>query len=179
MEIAPVPRRPPLPAAGRVLTVLALLLPVTVLTLVPVMLGMDRYVVTGDAMDGVMGRGSLIYARPVPVSDLEVGDVITFTPPGAASGTRVTRRVVALEGLTARTQGDSEDAPDPWTLALEGPTQSKVVLAVPWVGYPFSGAVGTSTWTLLGVGAAVGLLALLAPAVRRRRAGGGMMEPTS
>ena len=61
-----------------------------------------------------------------------VGDVLTFTPPG--TGARVTRRVVALDGGTARTQGDARDAPDPWTLPLDRPTESRVVLALPWTG---------------------------------------------
>lgn len=171
MEIAPIPRRPPLSAAGRVAVLLAILLPVTLLTLVPVMLGMDRYVVTSDAMGGRMSRGAVVYVHQVPVSDLEVGDVITFTPPGAPDEGRVTRRVVALDGSAVRTQGDARPVLDPWTLPLDGPTQARVVLAVPLLGYPFAGPVDRSTWLLLGAAAlALWALAAARSGVRRRRA---------
>lgn len=170
MEIAPVPRRPPLSATGRIVVLVAILLPVTLLTLVPVMLGMDRYVVTSDAMGGTMGRGSVVYVHSVPVSDVEVGDVITFTPPGAPTGSRVTRRVVALEGSGVRTQGDSLTRPDPWTLPLDGPTAAEVVLAVPLLGYPFTGPVDRGTWLLVGTATLALCLALgLRSGQRRRR----------
>lgn len=168
MEIEPVPRRPPLSAGGRVVGVLAFLLPVTVLTLVPVMLGLDRYVVTSDAMDGTMGRGAIVFAQSVPVSDLEVGDVITFTPPGAPTGSRVTRRLVALEPGAARTKGDARAEPDPWRLTLDRPTQSRVVLGVPWVGYPLTGPVGRGIWTLLALGAGSALVVLAVRSMARR-----------
>jgi signal peptidase len=170
VEIAPVPRRPPLSAAGRVVLLLVVLLPVTLLTLVPVMLGLDRYVVMSDAMGGSMGRGSVVYVHRVPVSDLEVGDVITFTPPGAPADSRVTRRVVSLDGSQLRTRGDARSRPDPWTLPLDGPTQAKVVLAVPLLGYPFVGQGGRTTWLLTGVGTlGVCALVILRSGVRRRR----------
>lgn len=170
MEIAPVPRRPPLSTGGRIMVALAVALPVTLFTLLPVMLGMERYVVTGEAMGGSLSRGSLVFERQKPVSELEVGDVITFTPPGAPADTRVTRRLVSLEDGVARTQGDAHAAPDPWTLTLEGPTQSAVVVAVPWVGYPFVGAIGRGSWvviTLIALGLALALVT--GPERRRRR----------
>lgn len=171
MEIAPVPRRPPLSATGRVLVLLAILLPVTLLTLVPVMLGMDRYVVTSDAMGGTMGRGAVVYVHRVPVSDLEVGDVITFTPPGEPADRRVTRRVVRLDGTQVRTQGDARAVPDPWTLPLDGPTQARVVLSVPLLGYPFAGPGGRTAWLLAGTGVLAGCaLVGVRSGGRRRRA---------
>lgn len=168
MEIAPVPRRPPLSAVGRLVLVLAFLLPVVVLMLVPATLGLQRYVVTGDAMGGSMGRGALVYAHSVPVSDLAVGDVITFVPPGSDSGDRVTRRVVGLEAGTARTQGDDRSRPDPWTLSLDDPVQTKVLFAVPWVGYPFTGPLGGGAGIVLGIGT-VALIGALGARISARR----------
>ncbi len=169
MEIAPVPRRPPLSTGGRLLVALAVLLPVTVFTLLPILLGMERYVVTGEAMGGTLSRGSLVFERQKPVSELEVGDVITFTPPDAPAGTRVTRRLVSIEEGRARTQGDEHTAPDPWTLSLDQPTQSTVVVAVPWVGYPFVGVVGRGAWLVITLVALGCVLALVARPERRRR----------
>ncbi|MEI5672323.1 MULTISPECIES: hypothetical protein [unclassified Nocardioides] len=172
LEISPVPRPRPLSAVGRLVVVAAFLAPLTLLTLLPVMLGLDRYVVTSDAMGGSMGRGALVYAHAVPVGDLAVGDVITFTPPHSEPGARVTRRVVALDATEARTQGDARPVPDPWTVPLDQPVQSKVVLSVPWVGYPFTGPVARTTWTLAGLGAgAVLAVGARRSALARRRPG--------
>ncbi|WP_182524075.1 signal peptidase I [Nocardioides dongkuii] len=151
---------------GRVLVVLGVLSPLVVLVLVPMMLGMDRYVVTGDAMDGTLDRGSFVFERPVPSSDLEVGDVITFRPPGSDPDSRVTRRLVELQDGIAHTRGDALATVDPWTLRLDEPTTSKVVLVVPYVGYPFVSEVGRLVWVGVTVAA---LLSLLTAAFARRR----------
>ena len=36
---------------------------------------------TDDAMSGTMGRGSAVFTKPLPVADLEIGDVITYPVP--------------------------------------------------------------------------------------------------
>lgn len=106
--------------------------------LVPPLAGYERYVVTGDSMGGAIERGSVVFARAVPVGALRVGDVITYTPPGRS--TRVTHRIVwagrGESGARAfRTRGDANRAADPWRFELDGPEQARVVGAVPYVGY--------------------------------------------
>src|SRR5437763_8440391 len=65
------------------------------LILVPSLLGFQRYVITGGSMTGTIDRGSLVFDKAVPVSQLRVGDVITYTPPASSSPTgRVTHRIV-------------------------------------------------------------------------------------
>jgi signal peptidase len=170
VEIAPVPHRPP-PLQRRWLFVgLLLLAPVTLLVLLPAVLGLDRYVVTDNSMGDTMGRGSVVLARNVPAGDLRVGNVITFVPPDQSGHARVTHRIVSLDGGYAVTRGDASDAVDPQRLELDRPTYARVLLHVPWVGYPFVGDGGLLL-LLAGASLAVGLGAVATGRreVRRRR----------
>ena len=153
MEIAFEPERSSTADRRRLLLGLLLLLPVALLVLLPAVLGLERYVVTDDAMDGEINRGSVILARDVPTSDLGVGDVITFRSPAAGVDTMVTRRIVALDGIAAKTKGDANARRDPWTLRLTEDTYPRVSLGVPWVGRPFL----EGSWVLLAMVAIVTL----------------------
>jgi hypothetical protein len=118
------------------------LAPVVLLVVLPAVLGLDRYVVSDDSMGQTMGRGSLVLARQVPAGDLRVGDVISFVPPvpqpGSGSGhQRVTHRIVSLDNGSATTQGDTSTVVDPQRLDLDQPTYARVLVHVPWIGYPF------------------------------------------
>jgi signal peptidase len=74
----------------------------------------------------------------VPVGELEVGDVITYTPP--AGDHLITHRIAWIgrdpSGVPAyRTKGDANETADPWTFRLDQPTQARVRVGVPYVGY--------------------------------------------
>lgn len=173
MELRPVARREPLSTGVWVAVVCAIAAPAILLVLLPGVLGLQRYVVTGHAMDGTVGRGSLILTEHVPATDLKPGDVISFVPPGqyAAEGT-VTRRVARLQPGGITTIADSTHRVDPWRLPTSDPTVSRMVLHVPWIGYPFLGALDRGLWLMLASVplAAIGL-ALGADVQRRRRTG--------
>jgi signal peptidase len=112
--------------------------------LIPAALGYQRYVITSGSMTGTYDRGSLVYDEVVPVSELRVGDVITFTPPrGPGPKGRVTHRIFSIASDRAgnrvfRTKGDANSSPDPWRITLPGPTQARVVMHVPYVGWAFA-----------------------------------------
>ena len=142
------------------------LAPVVLLVLLPAVLGLHRYVVTDRSMDGSLGRGSVVLAREVPPTDLEVGDVITFRPPDGSSDERVTRRIVAIEDGVATTQADATGSQDPWTVPLTSPSYARVWLGVPWIGYPF---VMDGGWVLLAAAALAALVLALATGHRPRR----------
>jgi len=95
-------------------------------------------------MTGTYDRGSLVYERAVPASELEVGDVITYTPPRGRGPTGpVTHRIVAIEENSRgepvfRTKGDANSSADPWRFTLDEPTQPRAVFSVPYVGYAFA-----------------------------------------
>lgn len=167
MEIAPVPRRRLWSSRAWMLLAVTVFAPVTMLAVLPTMLGLDRYVVSSDSMsgsrDGSIGRGSVAFERTLPVTDLEVGDVVTYRPPAQAGVTGlVTHRVVEQSGATLRTQGDANPAPDPWLVRMsDQPTMSRVVVHVPYVGYPFLAFQGQSTWVNLLMVAGAFLVLLL------------------
>lgn len=173
MEIATVARRPAgLSPNWRVLAVAAMVLPVTLFAIVPAALGLDRYTITGTSMDGTLDRGSVVFERHVPIGELRADDVITFAPPpGYGARGLVTHRVVSVDADGIVTKGDANLSADPWKLA---PTaQSRVELAVPYVGLPFLGGVGRGVWLLivvaaLGLFVAAGLLRDAMSMVRER-----------
>ena len=124
--------------------------------------GYHRYVITGGSMGGAIERGSVAWAKAVPVGDLRVGDVITYEPPrGAGPEGLVTHRIVAItrdgDGRREfRTKGDANAAADPWTFTLESATQARVAFHVPRAGHVLAVASDRFLRTIV-----VGLLALL------------------
>jgi hypothetical protein len=140
------------------------LVPVVLLVLLPTVLGLERYVVSDRSMDGSLGRGSVVMARQVGPTDLAVGDVITFRPPGGSSEERVTRRIVAIDGDMATTRADNADSATGSTASMRLPlsredTYARVWLGVPWIGYPF---VMDGGWLLLAAAALAALVLALA-----------------
>ena len=130
--------------------------------LVPPLAGYERYVITGDSMAGTIDRGSIAYARVVPVGALRVGDVITYTPPGG--GGKVTHRIVwsgrGAGGAHAfRTKGDANAAADPNRFELPGPTQARVDGHVPYAGYVVA-ALGVRWVRVLVIGVPAALIAV-------------------
>jgi signal peptidase I len=115
------------------------------LMLVPAALGFHRYIILTGSMTGTYDRGSIVYDLPVPVSQLKVGDPITYDPPaGYTSGVykRVTHRIYWIgrgaNGERAfRTKGDANPAPDVWKFMLGHGTQDRVVFHIPYLGYFF------------------------------------------
>jgi signal peptidase I len=116
-----------------------------VLMIGPAVLGFHRYVILTGSMTGTYDRGSVVFDRPTPVSELKVGDPITYAPPpGFTSGdqARVTHRIFSITrgvngARTFKTKGDANQRPDVWTFTLNQPTQDRVVAHVPEVGYLF------------------------------------------
>jgi signal peptidase len=109
--------------------------------LLPAAFGYQRYVITGGSMQGTYDRGSIVFDKPVPVSDLKVGDVVTYTPP-ASTGVHglITHRIISVTnhgkgGPSYRTKGDANPEADPWKFQLDQPTQARVAFAIPYVGF--------------------------------------------
>jgi signal peptidase I len=125
--------------------------------LVPALLGYQRYVITGDSMAGTYDRGSIVYAEEVPVSELEVGNVITYVPPPRA-GTkgRITHRIVSIDRRDGkrvfRTKGDANASRDPWRFTLRSPTQARAAFDVSYAGYAFAAlGIREVRMTLIGL----------------------------
>lgn len=102
------------------------------------LLGFRTYAITGGSMEGTIGKGALIVDRIVPVDALEVGDIITYRPPGEHD--LVTHRIVSIDRETAaqplfRTKGDANESADPWSFVLDGERQARYVFQIPYLGY--------------------------------------------
>jgi signal peptidase I len=145
------------------------------LMLLPGLVGYERYVITSGSMTGAYDRGSIVFDEVVPVADLRVGDVITYTPPpGAGPRGMITHRIhsIGTDQLGRplfRTKGDANQAADPWTFSLDEPTQARVAFHVPYLGYLFA-ALTIRPVRMLVVGLPALLLALGVLARLRREA---------
>lgn len=154
------------------LPVALVLAPVTLLVVLPTMLGLERYVVTSDAMGGAMPAGTLLLERRVPVGDLQVGDVVTVPRPGTSGegegkGALLTHRVVGLAPGEVRTRADRGEQPVTVSTRAD-PTLARVEVAVPLVGLPLLAGNDGRLWglvTLLGAGA-LAALGLVRPGPR-------------
>jgi signal peptidase len=163
--------------SGRILvnTACILFLLAALVFIVPSALGYQRYVITGGSMGGTLDVGSVAFEEVVPVTDLEVGDVVTYLPPPEAEVDHlVTHRIVDIDGHIYRTKGDANSAVDPWTFELTDTAQPRVSFSIPYVGYAFL-AVQDRGLRILLIGLPATVIALislgqLVRALRRRPA---------
>jgi signal peptidase len=174
MEITLTERRRPKRAARWAVNGLCVLVMVLSLGfLLPAAFGLQRYVITGGSMAGSYDIGSIVFEENVPVSELRVGDVITYLPPpDSGVPNLVTHRIVEIDGNEFTTKGDANAQVDPWTFELHESTQNRVSYAVPYVGYVFI-ALGDRATRIALIGLPAALIALyslveLAGALRRR-----------
>jgi signal peptidase I len=150
--------------AGAAATVLCLFLAAALL--IPAALGYQRYVIVSGSMAGTYDRGSIVYDREVPVSGLEVGDPITYSPPPGASPEKlVTHRIVWIGRNKSgeeifRTKGDANESADPWTFSLDKPEQAEVAFSIPYVGFLLA-ALSIPAVRMLAIGIPAVLVALL------------------
>lgn len=91
-----------------------------------------------DSMRPTMPAGSVAVQTPMPVSEVEIGDVITYRIP-VEDQRIVTHRVVEVVEAGPKpvvvTQGDAVEKPDPWSARLEGPVVWRTEVGVPYLGY--------------------------------------------
>ena len=145
--------------------------------LAPPLFGYERYVIYGASMEPTISKGSVIYARDVPVGSLEKGDVITYVPPG--SQRPVTHRVSRVESARGgervfETKGDANANADFRKFSLTRPTQAAYAFHLPLLGWLLIELADT---TFRGV--LIGGPALLAAAMIVRslwRQGGELVE---
>jgi signal peptidase I len=134
----------------------------TLLIVLPAILGYQRYVIDGHSMETAIPFASMAYDETVNVADLKVGDVITFKPPPEFSVENlVTHRIYSITTLDSgkrafQTKGDNNDAKDPWTMTLDKSVQPRVAFHIPWVGYIY---IALSHWWVRFVLIVVPLLA--------------------
>lgn len=151
---AETPERSVASRVGHALSTLGLIVVVTIaaLMLVPSLFGYKRYVIVSGSMEPTIGTGSVVYAKPVPIADLRVRDIITFVPPAefdidlpvthriveivpTAPGAEIDGKAVAAGTLQFRTKGDANEQPDPWKMVPDKPEQPRVEHHIEKLGY--------------------------------------------
>ena len=163
---------------GRAVATLALVggLVVACATIVPALLGYERYAIVSGSMTGSYDRGSVVYAETVPVSELGVGDVITYSPPrGQGPDGLVTHRIASIEhnrnrDPVFRTKGDANQHADPWKFQLDQPTQARASFGIPYLGYAIA-ALSIREIRLLVIGLPALLIGLMLLSRMWREAG--------
>jgi signal peptidase len=155
--------------ARRVIGIAAWLVVVAAIAalVVPKLLGYDRYVIVSGSMTGTFNEGSVVFDKSKPVTDLKVGDVITYQPPVATGVNHlVSHRIhsiqLADDGVTKvfRTKGDANPGDDPWTFSLNGTRQNVMRFSVPLVGYGLM-ALANPHIRMLLIGVPAALIALM------------------
>ena len=155
--------------ANSLITIVAIIaMGIVALMLVPGLLGLDRYVITGGSMSGTFERGTLVFERQVPVSELKVGDVITYLPPADSGVTElvthriesITRDASAPGGRVFHTKGEPNGRAGPWTFTLAAHTQPRVVGWAPAIGWVFI-ALSMPFVRMLVIGVPAAFIALL------------------
>jgi len=113
------------------------------------LLGFRTFVVRTGSMGNAAPPGSVAVVRPVPSTQVKVGDVIIMKPPTGTTSMPVLHRVVELtrtEGAMAvRTKGDANLKPDPKPYVLQGTTLVLTAVA-PRVGFLISAAQTQNGW---------------------------------
>jgi signal peptidase len=104
----------------------------------PRVLGYQTSTMLTGSMAPLINPGDVVVTAPTPVSDIQVGDIITYHIPvedHRVETHRVTELLTNADGTTAvRTKGDANNGADPWTATLQGSTVDRLVLTVPYVG---------------------------------------------
>ncbi len=116
--------------------------------------------------------GGIVVSERVPVRQLVNRDVIVFRDPQDPSNVMV-HRIVSLQTKSSgevliHTQGDANNAQDPWTLSLRGGDAYKVRWSLPIIGYIAVFYGDYRGILLLGAGIALALVALSTYLAHRR-----------
>ncbi|MCS5715516.1 signal peptidase I [Herbiconiux sp. CPCC 205716] len=126
-------------SAGLLVLVLGL---AVVTILLPLVVGGRPLTVLTQSMEPGLPPGTLIIVRPEPVSEIRLGDVLTYQivsgKPGVVSH-RVVEKTFATDGSTTfRTKGDNNDLVD------EEPVREVQIVGVLWYSVPLLGWVNTA-----------------------------------
>lgn len=104
----------------------------------PRVFGYQTSTMLTGSMAPLINPGDVVVTVPTPVTDIQVGDVITYHIPVEdyrVETHRVTEVLRNPEGTTAvRTKGDANNGVDPWTATLGSDTVDKHVYTVPHLG---------------------------------------------
>jgi signal peptidase I len=124
----------------------------------PLLFGWQFYAVDGGSMEPAIALGSVVAVQPVSLSQLRVGDIITFAD-RSEPDTRVTHRVVGVDSRggrqVVRTRGDANELED--AVPVEGDQfVGRVASYLPYVGSVADSLSGP--YTLFALACSLGVL---------------------
>lgn len=123
--------------------------------------GITPYAVTSGSMEPAFHVGSLVYVKDMGISELEVGDAITFC---IGDGKLATHRIVKIEHkdgkLMFRTKGDANDMPDAHPVS-EDDVVGQVLFSIPHLGF-FAQQIGTTMGRAAAISIGLVLVCLVA-----------------
>lgn len=104
----------------------------------PRILGYQTVTMLTGSMSPLINPGDVVVTMPAPVSEIRVGDIITYHIPvedQRVETHRVTEVTSNPDGTTAvRTKGDANNGVDPWTATISGSTVDRHVATIPHLG---------------------------------------------
>lgn len=125
----------------------------------PHVFGYRTAVMLTGSMTGTIDRSDIVVSVPRPAKDVRVGDILTFQAPVADRHVE-THRVIDVEHdadgqVVVKTQGDANDAADPWSATISDDTVWETAYVVPEVGHVVQAVRATvvrygAVWVALG-----------------------------
>ncbi|VXA97898.1 conserved hypothetical protein [Arthrobacter sp. 9V] len=104
----------------------------------PRILGYQTSTMLTGSMAPLINPGDVVVTIPTPVTDIKVGDIITYHIPvedQRVETHRITEITTTADGGTAvQTKGDANNGIDPWIATLQGKTVDKQIATIPYVG---------------------------------------------
>jgi len=104
----------------------------------PRVLGYQTSTMLTGSMAPLINPGDIVVTHPTPITDIKVGDIITYHIP--VEDQRVeTHRITEITttadgGVAVQTKGDANNGIDPWIATLQGTTVDKQIATIPSVG---------------------------------------------
>lgn len=104
----------------------------------PRILGYQTSTMLTGSMAPLINPGDVVVTVPTPITDVKVGDIITYHIP--VEDQRVeTHRITEITttadgGVAVQTKGDANNGIDPWIATLQGKTVDKQIATIPYVG---------------------------------------------
>jgi signal peptidase I len=106
--------------------------------LVPFLAGSERaLIVLSGSMTPIMLPGDMIIVKSVDPSELKVGDIIAFSPPGSKPNFLVTHRIISTNEGDKRffhTKGDANNVKDDFKVSVSN-VVGKLIFVIPLLGY--------------------------------------------
>ena len=113
--------------------------------------------VLSGSMEPGFPVGGIVVTERVPISELQIRDVVVLHRPDRPDEL-IVHRIVALtpsaNGPVVQTQGDANTIPDPWKVTLRGATAYRAVYTLPLIGYAavwIHGQVGHTALLIIGL----------------------------